>query len=583
MCGIVGQLAFGELNEKEEKIRQESMIFLGSELLQMTQERGKDATGVSLLFDSGNYIGLKMGVPSLEFLGRFGKSDKEYGGFLKIWRKNTARVFLGHCRKGTGGDPLDNNNNHPIKVGDIVGIHNGSITNDHKIFKNLGCERSGKVDSEAIFRLLHHYTKNGTEPFTIDMIQEVVDRLTGQFAVLAFSGNNPYQLVAFRDGRPIEFAFIKPLKLVVIASEKKLIDTAIFRYNKYTNLYSVACDFPTLTASDVEFKALQDDSAVIFDLRTKVKKKIELGDLYDWEKMLRVNKKWGTAVSSYHAGNSAHKKTGTPAGALSTIPNRTGAAARGKNSLLKSTTETDKKPGRIWSDADKKFVGARIDKDGVEGSKEKKNVKVELSTGKVIDASGPALNEATKETIDGVISGPALVNEIEVAKEEEMAIVEVNTFVDPDALEKSEEATKKEERYGTKEEVLIDLEIQDEKTLEVIPLTALANRIKKFIFKRGFYKGYVMAKGSNRTKTTKGAAAEKNIRTLKMFVKMLLNIIRFSSSTYTYPVEKGVTQACDRKEIILLEDFDKLFKVGDLRNEPILEEIRYKVIEKGKR
>ena len=117
MCGIIGQFAFGEQGAKLEKVRQESMIFLGSELLQLTQDKGRDATGVSLLFDDGNYFGLKMGIPSIEFVSNFGQNDKEYGGFVKVWResKKTGRVFLGHCRAITRGTALDNNNNHPMQ------------------------------------------------------------------------------------------------------------------------------------------------------------------------------------------------------------------------------------------------------------------------------------------------------------------------------------------------------------------------------------------------------------------------------------------------------------------------------------
>jgi hypothetical protein len=37
MCGVIGALAFGELEKKDEKDRQESIIFFVSELLQLTQ------------------------------------------------------------------------------------------------------------------------------------------------------------------------------------------------------------------------------------------------------------------------------------------------------------------------------------------------------------------------------------------------------------------------------------------------------------------------------------------------------------------------------------------------------------------
>lgn len=35
----------------------------------------------------------------------------------------------------------DNVNNHPIKVNEIIGVHNGTLENHNKIFTNLGCKR----------------------------------------------------------------------------------------------------------------------------------------------------------------------------------------------------------------------------------------------------------------------------------------------------------------------------------------------------------------------------------------------------------------------------------------------------------
>jgi len=98
MCGVVGLLAFDNAASKEEeKLRQESMIYLGSELLEQTQTRGKDATGVAALFDNCDYMLQKMGIPAQEFLARFGTTEKDFEGFLKIWRrkKHPARVFMG--------------------------------------------------------------------------------------------------------------------------------------------------------------------------------------------------------------------------------------------------------------------------------------------------------------------------------------------------------------------------------------------------------------------------------------------------------------------------------------------------------
>jgi len=304
MCGLIGIMAYGEFEDKkEEKTRQESMIFLLSELLQVTQTRGKDATGITTLFSNCDFMGLKMGVAAQDFVSRFGNTEKDFSGYLNIWRKNKfpAKITLGHCRKPTTGgkaDTNDNNNNHPIRVGDIVAVHNGTLTNHERIFKKLDCKRDGTVDSEAIVRLINHYVVN-TEPFSKEMLQEVCKRLHGSYAVMAYNGNNPYQLAAFRDGRPLELAIVRPLKLALIASEKDFLKTSLFRYNQMAHLYQTgATKFIPLGKGDVDLELLTDDSLYLFDLRDDITKNTKVSDLYITEKVPRTDKIWGIAGGS---------------------------------------------------------------------------------------------------------------------------------------------------------------------------------------------------------------------------------------------------------------------------------------------
>jgi glucosamine 6-phosphate synthetase-like amidotransferase/phosphosugar isomerase protein len=68
-----------------------------------------------------------------------------------------ARHALVHVRDYTKGHPSLEANNHPIRHGSVVGIHNGIIRNDEEIFAEYGFERAEPrmtVDSEAIFALM---------------------------------------------------------------------------------------------------------------------------------------------------------------------------------------------------------------------------------------------------------------------------------------------------------------------------------------------------------------------------------------------------------------------------------------------
>jgi glucosamine 6-phosphate synthetase-like amidotransferase/phosphosugar isomerase protein len=70
---------------------------------------------------------------------------------------STAAQALIHVRDYTKGHPEIAANNHPIRHGSVVGIHNGLIENDDALLERYGIEREDSemtVDSEAIFALM---------------------------------------------------------------------------------------------------------------------------------------------------------------------------------------------------------------------------------------------------------------------------------------------------------------------------------------------------------------------------------------------------------------------------------------------
>ncbi len=66
--------------------------------------------------------------------------------------------MLLHVRDYTKGHPAVDANNHPIRHGAVVGVHNGVIENDDALLAAHGIERAAPemtVDSEAIFALVN--------------------------------------------------------------------------------------------------------------------------------------------------------------------------------------------------------------------------------------------------------------------------------------------------------------------------------------------------------------------------------------------------------------------------------------------
>ena len=107
-----------------------------------------------------------------------------------------ATDVLVHVRDYTKGHPTIAANNHPIRHGAVVGIHNGIIANDEEIFAAHGFARAEPemtVDSEAIFALVEE----------ADARAEALEELRGSMAAAWIDERRPELHVARAVGRPL--------------------------------------------------------------------------------------------------------------------------------------------------------------------------------------------------------------------------------------------------------------------------------------------------------------------------------------------------------------------------------------------
>jgi glucosamine 6-phosphate synthetase-like amidotransferase/phosphosugar isomerase protein len=113
---------------------------------------------------------------------------------------DTVAETLVHVRDFTKGQPTIPANNHPIRHGRVVGIHNGIIANDDELFARHGLSREEPemtVDSEAIFALVDAF---GTSP-------ETLGELVGAMAAAWLDEREPGVLHLARGvGRPLWIA-----------------------------------------------------------------------------------------------------------------------------------------------------------------------------------------------------------------------------------------------------------------------------------------------------------------------------------------------------------------------------------------
>jgi glucosamine 6-phosphate synthetase-like amidotransferase/phosphosugar isomerase protein len=139
MCGIAGY-----------SLRSRSSIgrtLAAQALLAAIAERGADAVGYAYRGPGDTYATVvKQRTPASQLLERVSVPDG-------------ANQLLVHVRDYTKGRPSIAANNHPVRHGPVVGIHNGIILNDDELLAPHSCSRAEPrmtVDSEAIFALAAH-------------------------------------------------------------------------------------------------------------------------------------------------------------------------------------------------------------------------------------------------------------------------------------------------------------------------------------------------------------------------------------------------------------------------------------------
>jgi glucosamine--fructose-6-phosphate aminotransferase (isomerizing) len=185
MCGIVGYVG------KKQVV---PVIIDG---LKRLEYRGYDSAGIAV---GGNGEGLQIRraegkLRNLEEVIRNKPLDGTYG--------------IGHTRWATHGRPTEENA-HPHRdcSGRIVVVHNGIVENYLSLKKKLieeGHKFTTETDTEIIAHLIEKYylkTGNGHRPSLEEAVRKAVKELSGVFALVVISIDEPNKIVAARNGPP---------------------------------------------------------------------------------------------------------------------------------------------------------------------------------------------------------------------------------------------------------------------------------------------------------------------------------------------------------------------------------------------
>ncbi len=177
MCGIAGY----SLSSRSRLDR----TLAAQSLLAGIAERGADAVGYAYRSPGDAYPTVrKQRTPASMLLDRISVPP-------------AAIELLVHVRDYTKGHPSIPANNHPVRHGPVIGIHNGIILNDDELLEPHDCARSEPrmtVDSEAIFALAAH---SGNE-------SRALEALTGSMAAAWLDEREPETVFVARGaGRPL--------------------------------------------------------------------------------------------------------------------------------------------------------------------------------------------------------------------------------------------------------------------------------------------------------------------------------------------------------------------------------------------
>ena len=180
MCGIVAYIGSREAYP---------LLIKGLERLEY---RGYDSAGVALL------------QSEIKVFKKSGKVQelKDYASKYDT----SGNIGIGHTRWATHGEPNEVNA-HPHFSSDnkIALIHNGIIENYAVLKEELvkrGYEFHSETDTEVLVHLIEEVQKN-TKLSLFDAVRVALNEVTGAYAIVVLSEDNPQQLIAARKGSPL--------------------------------------------------------------------------------------------------------------------------------------------------------------------------------------------------------------------------------------------------------------------------------------------------------------------------------------------------------------------------------------------
>ena len=223
MCGI-----FGLLIGKNLKLPPNELMQIVNNIFKLSESRGKEASGLAVRLKDSIYV-LKEPITSSKLVETssykelFNKTLKDDA--YKANQLQAPILILGHSRLQTNGQSEINTNNQPVVKDGAIGIHNGIIVNDDKLWRLFPpLKKKYDVDTEVFLSLLQMFRVQGKS--IVDAARLVFEQIEGSASVAVEFDDVESLLLASNTGS-LYLALNESEKILVFASEKYILQQVL--------------------------------------------------------------------------------------------------------------------------------------------------------------------------------------------------------------------------------------------------------------------------------------------------------------------------------------------------------------------
>ena len=220
MCGIFGFVS--PQGRTLEQARAQSAI---RSLIALSEPRGREATGVAVM-QAGEVSVYRRPMAPERVLAHPGFQRFLDDSVRGVRSGESGIAVLGHCRLVTNGTQILDQNNQPVLLDDVVGVHNGIVTNTSE----MGSKRAephagmsadeGELDSAVLFGFIERALSSGAA--VSDALSRAYGVMEGEASIAMFAPSRNTLALATNTGS-LYYAGGEADGLLVFASEAHIL------------------------------------------------------------------------------------------------------------------------------------------------------------------------------------------------------------------------------------------------------------------------------------------------------------------------------------------------------------------------